>query len=144
VEQSRVEALFRGPLHPYAKGLLACVPGLGGKTKRRLPHIAGRVPDLVDPPAGCIFEPRCPFAEARCREPQPLRPASDGRRVACWRFEKLTGIPWPATPPQAEPEHRPGVAGAALSTVGLSKDYPLGGFWDSVRLVRPGTLLPRL
>jgi oligopeptide/dipeptide ABC transporter ATP-binding protein len=144
VEQSPVEALFRGPLHPYAKGLLACVPGLGGETKRRLPHITGRVPDLVDPPVGCIFEPRCPFAEARCREPQPLRTASDGRRVACWRFEELAGIAWPAAAPQSGTERRPAVAGAALSTLGLSKDYPLSGFWDSVRLVRPGTILPRL
>jgi oligopeptide/dipeptide ABC transporter ATP-binding protein len=144
VEQSPVEALFRGPLHPYAKGLLACVPGLGGETKRRLPYIAGRVPDLVDPPAGCIFEPRCPFAEARCREPQPLRTASDGRRVACWRFEALVGIEWPVAPPESVTERRPVVEGAALSTVGLSKDYPLSGFWDSVRLVREGTVLPRL
>jgi oligopeptide/dipeptide ABC transporter ATP-binding protein len=144
VEQSPVEALFRGPLHPYAKGLLACVPGLGGATKRRLPHIAGRVPDLVDPPAGCIFEPRCPFAEARCREPQPLRTARDGRRVACWRFEALAGTEWPAGPPESMTERRPAAAGAALSTVGLSKDYPLSGFWDSVRLVRSGTVLPRL
>ena len=145
IEQSPVDALFRGPLHPYAKGLLACVPGVNGRTKRRLPQIPGRVPDLVDPPPGCIFEPRCPFAEARCREPQPLRIAGDGRRVACWRFDTLAGVEWPASSSPPVTEQTPPEAGsAALSTVGLSKDFPLTGFWASMRLVHAGTALPRL
>jgi oligopeptide/dipeptide ABC transporter ATP-binding protein len=143
VEQAPIEALFRSPLHPYTKGLLACVPGLEGGSKRRLPHIPGRVPDLTDPPPGCVFEPRCPFAETRCREPQLLRVVDRSRRVACWRFDTLAGLGWPTTPPMPLAEARPAV-GSALITSGLSKEYALTGFWESVRIVREGTLLPRL
>ena len=143
VEQAPIEALFRSPLHPYTKGLLACVPGLEGGAKRRLPHIPGRVPDLADPPPGCVFEPRCPFAETRCREPQLLHTVDRGRRVACWRFDTLAGLGWPAAPPTPLVEARPAV-GSALTTIGLSKEYALTGFWESVRIVRDGRALPRL
>ena len=143
VEQAPIEALFRSPLHPYTKGLLACVPGLEGGAKRRLPHIPGRVPDLADPPPGCVFEPRCPFAETRCREPQLLHTVDRSRRVACWRFDTLAGLGWPAAPPTPLVEARPAV-GSALTTIGLSKEYALTGFWESVRIVRDGRALPRL
>src|SRR5689334_23490977 len=84
VEQASIADLFQRPLHPYTKGLLASIPSLTGGRDERLPFIPGRVPDLVHPPAGCIFQARCPWVEERCREPQPLRRADSGQLAACW------------------------------------------------------------
>jgi oligopeptide/dipeptide ABC transporter ATP-binding protein len=144
LERAGVADLFRQPLHPYTKGLLACVPSLGASSlTRRLPHIAGRVPDLVDPPPGCVFEPRCPFAEPRCRtEPQPLRPASTGAAVACWKFEALWEERWPVTATARAPTTA--ATGPALTTVRLSKEYALSGFWGSLRAGRDTGLIPRI
>ena len=84
VETGPAPAVTAAPAHPYTAALLACAieDGAAG----RLPSIPGDVPDPVTDPAGCIFAPRCPLVEARCRaEPQPLRPVSPGRAAACWK-----------------------------------------------------------
>jgi oligopeptide/dipeptide ABC transporter ATP-binding protein len=141
-ERATVTDLFRAPLHPYTKGLLACVPGLD-RAARRLPSIPGRVPDLSALPEGCVFMPRCPFAEGRCSEPQMLQTASGGRRVACWKFEALAAQGWPTQDGGASEAVRP-QTGAALVTVGLSKDYTLTGFWSSWRVGRDHGVIPRL
>ena len=83
VEESRVEELFEGPLHPYTQGLLASLPRLSdlGKEIQQLP---GSVPDAIDPPQGCSFHPRCKFAMDHCRTIQPeLKEVQPGRKVAC-------------------------------------------------------------
>ncbi len=58
--------LFKRPLHPYTQGLLASVPKITEK-KDMLDFIAGSVPNLVKPPSGCRFHPRCPYATDICR-----------------------------------------------------------------------------
>jgi oligopeptide/dipeptide ABC transporter ATP-binding protein len=77
-----------GPKHPYTRGLLASVPGVGDNTRmRRLPTIPGMVPDLRELPVGCNFQDRCPDVVERCRnEEPPLEPVAAGseRTVACW------------------------------------------------------------
>src|ERR1700730_2961884 len=69
VEQGRTEDVLQRPIHPYAKGLLAAIPRLGEK-KGRLAAIPGRLPDLRNPPSGCRFAKRCPFAQTASDKPQ--------------------------------------------------------------------------
>ncbi len=91
IEEATVEALFDTPLHPYTQGLLASVPRLGlldqGETvAERLKEIPGRVPSLIDLPAGCTFAPRCALADDRCRAEYPAyEEKQPGHWAACWR-----------------------------------------------------------
>jgi peptide/nickel transport system ATP-binding protein len=83
VEIAPAEALFRAPNHPYTQALLANVPRLDA-TKHRFEPIKGEIPSPLDPPAGCHFHPRCPFAMPRCRAEAPaLKEIALGRRSAC-------------------------------------------------------------
>ncbi|WP_254522523.1 ABC transporter ATP-binding protein [Natrinema caseinilyticum] len=77
VERAPVEALFYEPGHPYTVGLLASIPRLGDE-RERLTTVPGTPPDLVDPPTGCRFHPRCPYAESVCarRDPPLVETAS--------------------------------------------------------------------
>jgi len=85
VERASVRALFKGPLHPYARGLLRSVPSYGDNRRaRRLPTIPGVVPDLRHLPTGCRFRDRCELAFARCAAEEPaLRDRGDGRLARC-------------------------------------------------------------
>ncbi|HVV94785.1 MAG TPA: oligopeptide/dipeptide ABC transporter ATP-binding protein [Hyphomicrobiales bacterium] len=84
VEEAPRAALFASPQHPYTEALLDAVPRLdpdGPVARRRL---AGEIPSAVNPPSGCAFHTRCPYAEARCRAETPaLREIAPGHRVAC-------------------------------------------------------------
>jgi oligopeptide/dipeptide ABC transporter ATP-binding protein len=83
VEEAAVNDIFRQPLHPYSEGLMASIPGRGRRDED-LATIKGRVPNLIHPPAGCRFHPRCHLSAEVCRrEPPPLRTLTSGRRVAC-------------------------------------------------------------
>jgi len=85
VEEAPVEALFGDPQHPYTLGLLASIPGAAGDDEE-LTAIEGVVPSPYAQPAGCRFNPRCPFAIDRCRSEMPaLTEAKPGHSVACWR-----------------------------------------------------------
>jgi peptide/nickel transport system ATP-binding protein len=98
VEEAEVDALFSQPLHPYTHGLLASIPrleimaGRNSGSVGRLQEISGMVPALNNLPPGCVFAPRCTFADDRCRSQYPpyeqLRP---GHWAACWHAEKLYG-----------------------------------------------------
>ena len=83
VEEREVEALFSHPRHPYTAALLDALPerALG---KRRLPTIPGVVPGAGDRPEGCLFNPRCRFADARCRSERPALSGASGARVRCF------------------------------------------------------------
>ena len=83
-ERAPAATLFARPEHPYTAGLLGAAPRLqGGAT--RLASIEGTVPDLMAPPPGCRFAPRCPFAIPRCAEQPSLAELSPGHHAACWR-----------------------------------------------------------
>jgi dipeptide transport system ATP-binding protein len=71
VERQDVIGLFARPHHPYTAALLAALPDRAGKG--RLPSIPGVVPDLADPPHGCLFHPRCTLADETCRTVVPPR-----------------------------------------------------------------------
>jgi oligopeptide/dipeptide ABC transporter ATP-binding protein len=84
VEAGDVRTIFKSPSHPYTRGLLSAVPTM--ETDRgTLQEISGTIPNLLDPPPGCRFHPRCPYAMDVCRfDPAPsMRPTEDGARVAC-------------------------------------------------------------
>ncbi|MFC6718130.1 ABC transporter ATP-binding protein [Natrialbaceae archaeon GCM10025810] len=70
VERGTAEDVFYDPSHPYTAGLLASIPRIGDG-RRRLPTIPGRAPDPIDPPTGCRFHPRCPYAEPICARRDP-------------------------------------------------------------------------
>jgi len=84
-EQAAVGALFERPQHPYTLGLLQSIPRWDASTHEPLKAIAGQPPDMLHPPSGCPFHPRCPFVLERCpTEMPPLEKAIHGGRKACW------------------------------------------------------------
>jgi len=83
IEEARVEAIFREPLHPYTQYLINSLPQFGDKEMRE--SAPGAPPSLVDLPRGCAFHPRCRYAMEECRERVPeCLAVGDGHRVACW------------------------------------------------------------
>jgi oligopeptide/dipeptide ABC transporter ATP-binding protein len=81
-EVGAIEHLFRSPRHPYTRALLASRPRVG--MTGEIPAIPGAVADLMRPPSGCRFHPRCPNATAICTEAHPpLEPMRPGQRVSC-------------------------------------------------------------
>jgi len=83
VEAGTVQAVFKGPKHPYTKGLLEAIPKLGSR-ERRLRGIEGAVPSLLNPPEGCRFHPRCPKAMKECKEISPRQiEVETGHHVSC-------------------------------------------------------------
>ena len=84
VEVADVEELFGNPLHPYTQGLLASVPR-ADLTADEQKSIQGSVPNLLTPPSGCRFHPRCPKAFDKCPLKKPtLLEVSPGHYVACF------------------------------------------------------------
>jgi len=84
VEHAPVDELFARPRHPYTRGLLESLPSYHDNLSRaRLPTIPGVVPDLRSLPPGCAFEPRCPRAEAICREVDPEETVRGRVRFRC-------------------------------------------------------------
>lgn len=82
VECAGITEIFKNPLHPYTKGLLASVPRLGSRAE--LTPIPGNVPALSNLPRGCRFHPRCQFAQKLCKEQEPQLLTKEGRQVRCW------------------------------------------------------------
>ncbi len=84
VELADRAALFASPQHPYTEALLAAAPLADPRGRGDRPIIEGEVPSPINPPSGCAFHPRCPYAIARCRTEAPaLRALEDGRLAAC-------------------------------------------------------------
>ncbi len=91
VETGPKTTLFAEPRHPYTRGLLLSVP-VPDPTKRRGAHapLTGGLPDPADPPPGCTFHPRCPYATDLCRRERPeLRAFGDAQTVACHHAEEV-------------------------------------------------------
>ncbi len=89
VEQAPVAELYRDPRHPYTRSLLAANPHVA-PVADALPTIPGSVPPPSTWWTGCRFQPRCPYAVARCGEaPIPLAPTVDGRLARCIRADEL-------------------------------------------------------
>ena len=78
-------AIFEDPLHPYSQGLLSSIPNIK-LDQPKLMTMPGSPPDLVNPPAGCAFHPRCPRAMDICKVERPEVSKQDGRLVSCWLY----------------------------------------------------------
>jgi peptide/nickel transport system ATP-binding protein len=88
VEQAPAAELFNHPRHPYTQGLMTCFPSIRG-TKSRLEGVAGSPPDMVAPPSGCRFHPRCPYVQPGYRDAVPeLLEVAPGHLVACHRVHE--------------------------------------------------------
>ena len=85
VEHGPALEVYHDPLHPYTSGLLASVPRLDEPRKARLAPIEGQPPDMMCPPTGCPFQPRCQYAIPKCATDKPeLRELTPGHFTACW------------------------------------------------------------
>ena len=88
VELADAATLFSHPRHPYTRMLLDAIPDLEMSGRPRTP-VAGEVANPLEPPAGCAFHPRCPYANARCRVEIPVLKAHDGHGLtACHAVEE--------------------------------------------------------
>ena len=134
VEVAPARELFRKPKHPYTRMLLDAVPDLDLTGRQRKP-VEGEVPNPVDPPPGCPFHPRCPFAFERCRVERPLAlpagarrsPATRSRKAAfdaqaaCEKVSGLVKEDWYGVDSAAAASYTPGVR--ARSSVGRAFDF---------------------
>jgi peptide/nickel transport system ATP-binding protein len=86
VEKASTGVLFSNMKHPYTAALLSSIPKISQPSHTRLASIPGRPPDLVHPPAGCKFAPRCAYVQPRCLEEEPplLDAPEAGHQFRCW------------------------------------------------------------
>lgn len=85
-EKASTEVIINSPRHPYTEMLISSLPTVGIKvSERRLAGIPGKPPLLLDPPAGCRFRDRCPFAYEKCLEAPPFVEIERAHFVACWK-----------------------------------------------------------
>jgi peptide/nickel transport system ATP-binding protein len=83
VEYADTKRIFREPQHPYTRGLIGAFPSIKGP-RRKLISIPGTPPDLLNPPSGCRFHPRCPYTNNKCKSMEPeIKDLGGGHYVAC-------------------------------------------------------------
>jgi dipeptide transport system ATP-binding protein len=89
VEHGPKERIFAGPRHPYTRALLASTPAVDPKDRLQRAPLRGELPSPLNPPPGCAFHRRCPFATPYCAESRPELREVDGRLVACHYAETI-------------------------------------------------------
>jgi len=96
IEYNETGKIYRAPMHPYTKGLVGAIPTIRSiEKRRRLIEIPGEPPSALNPPKGCPFWPRCPFAKEKCKTEEPELLDIDGGFVACHYAEELKDVdPW--------------------------------------------------
>jgi peptide/nickel transport system ATP-binding protein len=96
VEIAPTDQLFSRPKHPYTEALMSAIPKPDPRLRSKRIILEGEIADPGNPPSGCYFHPRCPYAQARCKTETPaLRPVAEDRMVACHFAEQLylAGVP---------------------------------------------------
>lgn len=91
VEMGPAEVLYERPLHPYTQVLLSATPTIHPDPDKPRVRVSGELPNPLDPPSGCAFHKRCPYADQRCREERPELRLIAARQVACHHVECLAG-----------------------------------------------------
>lgn len=145
VETGPKKPLFSAPQMPYTKGLLASIPHLTTAGRRaKLDAIKGRLPNMVDPPTGCIFQARCPFAEGRCGEAQPLVELEHGQFARCWKAAELVDSPWPtqSVDDSAAKEQAGQSSGTLVEVHNLRKTFRIGSAYSNVEWRRIAGVIP--
>jgi dipeptide transport system ATP-binding protein len=89
VEEASKAALFAQPLHPYTRALLSATPSIDPARRALKIRITGELPSPLNPPSGCAFHGRCPYADERCRAEVPALREVGGHRVACHHVEQI-------------------------------------------------------
>jgi dipeptide transport system ATP-binding protein len=89
VEHGLKADIFASPRHPYTKALLASTPFVEHGLRARRMTLKGELPSPLNPPSGCAFHPRCPFATERCRLERPFLRRVENQRVACHHAERI-------------------------------------------------------
>lgn len=89
-EHGKKEDLFRRPLHPYTRALLASTPRIDPSQRQEKIMLPGELPSPLAPPPGCAFNNRCPYAVDRCRQEVPPLKQFEGRLVACHRVAEIS------------------------------------------------------
>jgi peptide/nickel transport system ATP-binding protein len=134
VETTDTPALYFNPRHPYTEALFHALPEKSAETRERLYSIPGAPPDLVNPPAGCRFAPRCRYATDRCRtEPPVLAGETTAHLYRCFFpvgvKEKTVGgrlvVTEPAPPEETVSPESAVVGDVVLSAKHLVKDFPV-------------------
>jgi oligopeptide/dipeptide ABC transporter ATP-binding protein len=93
VEESDTDPLYAEPLHPYTRALLSAIPDLRPGARRQRMLLSGDPPSPSNPPSGCRFHTRCPFARERCRTEAPaLRPITAGHLARCHFAEEIASL----------------------------------------------------
>ncbi len=88
MEEAETEELFAHPMHPYAQALLSAVPNPDPHVKKERVVLQGDLPSPMNPPMGCVFHTRCPYATEKCSLKVPtMHEVSPGHRVACLKYE---------------------------------------------------------
>lgn len=90
VETGPKAVLFENPKHPYTQALLSATPSINPLHRQKKIKIIGELPSPMNPPTGCAFHKRCPFASQRCGVEEPQLRALEGRQIACHHAEILT------------------------------------------------------
>ena len=89
VETCSSKKLFEKPLHPYTQALLSAIPSTDVDRKMQRVQLKGELTSPINPKPGCRFAARCPYATAKCQEPQQLREIDSGHFVQCCRIEEI-------------------------------------------------------
>jgi peptide/nickel transport system ATP-binding protein len=130
VESGTADVVFGHPLHPYSRGLLAAVPRLDRGRSAKLQTIDGAPPNLLRPPEGCRFRPRCGYAVEACRQAPEMAEPTPGHTVACHRWRDLAvgnGSLVAAAAAVGEGAPANGSEAPILQIRGVSKFFPVGG-----------------
>ena len=91
VELAPTRKLFYAPKHPYTEALLSAIPDLDPDKNMAQVHLTGEIPNPANPPTGCRFHTRCPYAEAKCKTDVPMWQAvGEDHFVACHFADELT------------------------------------------------------
>jgi peptide/nickel transport system ATP-binding protein len=134
VETTETAALYVNPRHPYTEALFHALPENSAETRQRLYSIPGAPPDLVSPPNGCRFAPRCRYATDRCRQEDPvLAGETSAHTYACFypvgQIERTVGgrlvVAEAADTDEADTVTEAKVGEVVLSAQGLVKDFPV-------------------
>ncbi|MFM9276779.1 ABC transporter ATP-binding protein [Paenibacillus jiagnxiensis] len=88
MEEAPTDRLFASPLHPYTQALLSAVPLPNPKVKKERIRLQGELPSPLNPPSGCIFHTRCPYAMDRCKQEAPMKKQMEDRHfVSCHLYD---------------------------------------------------------